>query len=70
MTALAHRFRLGNRRLALPLRGPSLAIALLVAVLVGGTLGYVVIEGWSAWDALYMTITRSEERRVGKECRL
>ena len=57
MTALAHRFRLGNRRLALPLRGPSLAIALLVAVLVGGTLGYVVIEGWSAWDALYMTIT-------------
>ena len=57
MAALAHRSRLGNRRLALPLRGPSLAIALLVAVLVDGTLGYVVIEGWSAWDALYMTIT-------------
>jgi voltage-gated potassium channel len=26
-------------------------------VLVGGTTGYVVIEGWSAWDAFYMTVT-------------
>ena len=22
----------------------------------GGTLGYVLVEGWSAWDALYMTV--------------
>jgi len=26
-------------------------------VLAGGTTGYVVIEGWSAWDAFYMTVT-------------
>jgi voltage-gated potassium channel len=25
-------------------------------VIVGGTLGYVLIEGWNAWDAFYMTI--------------
>jgi voltage-gated potassium channel len=29
---------------------------LIVGVTVAGTLGYVVIEGWSAWDAFYMTI--------------
>ena len=33
-----------------------MAIALLLSVLVGGTLGYVLIEGWSAWDAFYMTV--------------
>jgi voltage-gated potassium channel len=32
------------------------AIALLSAVLVAGTLGYAVIEGWSFLDALYMTV--------------
>jgi voltage-gated potassium channel len=37
-------------------QGPGLAVALLVSVLVGGTLGYELIEGWSAWDALYMTV--------------
>jgi voltage-gated potassium channel len=26
-------------------------------VLAGGTTGYVVIEGWSVWDAFYMTVT-------------
>jgi voltage-gated potassium channel len=26
-------------------------------VLAGGTTGYVVIEGWGAWDAFYMTVT-------------
>jgi voltage-gated potassium channel len=32
-------------------------VALLVAfVTVGGTLGYVLIEGWNLWDAFYMTI--------------
>ncbi len=38
-------------------RGPGLAIALLLFTLAGGTLGYVVIEGWPVWDALYMTVT-------------
>jgi len=40
-----------------PLQGPGRAIVLLIAVLVGGTGGYVVIERWSVWDALYMTVT-------------
>jgi len=26
-------------------------------VLAGGTTGYVIIEGWGAWDAFYMTVT-------------
>jgi voltage-gated potassium channel len=39
------------------LRGPWLAVALLATVLVGGSLGYVVIEGWTPWDGLYMTVT-------------
>jgi voltage-gated potassium channel len=38
-------------------RGPRLAIAFLISVLAGGTAGYMVIEGWSAWDAFYMTVT-------------
>src|SRR2546428_10233203 len=37
-------------------QGPGLAVALLVLVCAGGTVGYVVIEGWSVWDAFYMTI--------------
>ena len=32
-------------------------MALLSLVVAGGTSGYVIIEGWSVWDALYMTIT-------------
>jgi voltage-gated potassium channel len=36
--------------------GPSTAIALLASVIVGGTIGYVLIEGWSVWDAFYMTV--------------
>jgi voltage-gated potassium channel len=31
-------------------------VSLLVLVTAGGTVGYVVIEGWSWWDAFYMTI--------------
>ena len=27
-----------------------------MVVVVGGTLGYVLIEGWSVWDAFYMTV--------------
>ena len=38
------------------LKGPVLASLLLTAVIIGGTLGYVLIEGWGAWDAFYMTI--------------
>jgi voltage-gated potassium channel len=30
--------------------------ALLCLVLSGGTLGYVLIEGWTAWEAFYMTV--------------
>jgi len=38
-------------------RGPWLAVALLLAVLVGGTVGYAVIERWTLWDGFYMTVT-------------
>jgi voltage-gated potassium channel len=38
-------------------RGPRLAVALLLTILAGGTAGYIFIEGWSAWDAFYMTVT-------------
>jgi voltage-gated potassium channel len=38
-------------------RGPRLAVALLLAVVLGGTLGYVLIEGWTPWDGFYMTVT-------------
>ena len=37
-------------------QGPVFAVALLVFIIAGGTVGYVAIEGWSAWDAFYMTI--------------
>src|SRR5688572_33136686 len=32
-------------------------LVLLAVVMTGGTVGYVVIEGWGVWDALYMTVT-------------
>ena len=38
------------------LQGPIFAIVLLISIVVGGTIGYVLIEGWSAWDAFYMTV--------------
>ncbi len=38
------------------LPGPGLAVGLLLLVIAGGTAGYMVIEGWSAWDSLYMTV--------------
>lgn len=37
-------------------QGPGFAVALLVLIVAGGTVGYSVIEGWSVWDALFMTI--------------
>ena len=39
------------------LSGPRLALVMLSVVTAGGTAGYMTIEGWSAWDALYMTVT-------------
>jgi voltage-gated potassium channel len=42
-----HRFRA---------QGPAFAVALLVSVIAGGTVGYMLIEGWNAWDAFYMTV--------------
>jgi voltage-gated potassium channel len=36
--------------------GPTAALALLITVIVGGTIGYVVIEDWTLWDAFYMTV--------------
>ncbi|MFO0775358.1 MAG: NAD-binding protein [Nitrospiraceae bacterium] len=35
----------------------SWSIAAVLSVVVAGTVGYVLIEGWSVFDALYMTIT-------------
>src|SRR5437762_6350240 len=37
-------------------QGPGVALVMLGAIIVGGTVGYVVIEGWKVWDAFYMTI--------------
>ncbi len=36
-------------------QAPGLALILLVCVFVIGTIGYVLIEGWSVWEAFYMT---------------
>jgi voltage-gated potassium channel len=38
------------------LTAPALAAVLLSLIVFGGTAGYMIIEGWSAWDAFYMTI--------------
>ena len=40
-------------------RAPRLLppLVLLAAVVAGGTIGYVAIEGWNVWDAFYMTVT-------------
>lgn len=32
-----------------------LAVTLFGFVLLAGTAGYMLIEGWSAWDSFYMT---------------
>lgn len=53
----AARARLLPRRLSPWWVGWRLAFVLLAAVLVVGTAGFVVIEGWNTFDALYMTIT-------------
>jgi voltage-gated potassium channel len=46
----------GWRRLAWWSRPPGIAILMLIVVQVVGTTGYMAIEGWSAWDAVYMTV--------------
>lgn len=33
-----------------------ISIALSIAIIGGGTLGYIIIEGWHPFDALYMTV--------------
>jgi voltage-gated potassium channel len=45
----------GQRR-PLLIGGPTAAIALLISVILGGTIGYALIEGWTLWDAFYMTV--------------
>lgn len=37
--------------------GLPLALALFLAILAGGTAGYMLVEGWSPWDTFYMTVT-------------
>lgn len=37
--------------------GWRLAVVLLITVIVTGTSGYMIIEGWPFFDALYMTVT-------------
>lgn len=37
-------------------QGLGFAVALLVSIFAGGTAGYMLIEGWSAWDAFYMAV--------------
>ena len=44
----------GDRRFRL--QGPGLAIAFLVFILAGGTVGYHYIEGWSLWQSFYVTV--------------
>lgn len=44
----------GDRRFRL--QGPGLAIAFLILILAGGTLGYHWIEGWSFWKSFYVTV--------------
>ena len=46
-----------QRRRWLPAAGAGFASALLLVIIAGGTAGYVLIEGWSVWDAFYMTVT-------------
>ena len=37
-------------------QGPVFAVALLVSVVVLGTVGYALIERWSVWQAFYVTV--------------
>ena len=37
-------------------QGPVLAVALLVSIVVGGTIGFHLTEGWPLWRAFYVTV--------------
>ena len=50
MAGGVRRARLSGRR------GLGLALLLFLTVTATGTLGYMVFEGWTLWDAFYMTI--------------
>jgi voltage-gated potassium channel len=39
------------------LGGLLFSVALLAFVFVAGTIGYVAVEGWTPWEAFYMTVT-------------
>jgi hypothetical protein len=49
--------RFPDRRESLRLRSFVFALSVPVLLLWAGTLGYMAIEGWTAFDALYMTVT-------------
>jgi len=44
---------LSHRGLA---QGPGFAVALLISVIAGGTVGYRVLQGYSVWHAFYVTV--------------
>lgn len=48
---------MSNGRPAPALQGPRFAFILLGVIIAAGTLGYVLIEGWSVWEGLYMAVT-------------
>ena len=53
----ATRLRDAGARGAISWWGGWRLVAILIAlVMIGGTAGYVLIEGWSPWDAFYMTV--------------
>src|SRR5687768_9838758 len=64
ITALAGSSDRQRPRLSTPLlaqrpswaHGLRLALVLLLATLAGGTVGYMIVEGWGLWDAFYMTV--------------
>ena len=39
-----------------PVRHLRISVASLVSIIALGTIGYSLIEGWQAFDALYMTV--------------
>ena len=39
-----------------PVRNLRLSLSILASVIMAGTVGYMAIEGWSLFDALYMTV--------------
>jgi voltage-gated potassium channel len=46
-----------QRRPKHDLGGLLFSVALLALVFVAGTIGYVAVEGWTPWEAFYMTVT-------------